>query len=70
MGAGCGGDGDPGRPSWHHFNIVGFPISQNKGSRDPSSYVKLSVGKKTYTSKVRVSGVQAWGKELSKQEGN
>jgi hypothetical protein len=26
--------------------------SQNKVSRDPSSYVKLSVGKKTYTSKV------------------
>ena len=26
---------------------------QNKASRDPSSYVKLSVGKKTFTSKVR-----------------
>ncbi|XP_063105140.1 extended synaptotagmin-3 isoform X4 [Cavia porcellus] len=26
-------------------------FTKNKGSRDPSSYVKLSVGKKTYTSK-------------------
>ena len=48
-------------PRWCHPHCCGFAPSQNKVSRDPSSYVKLSVGKKTYTSKVRKLGVSPWG---------
>ena len=38
--------------------FCGFAPSQNKVSRDPSSYVKLSVGKKTYLSKVSQLGME------------
>lgn len=59
--------------------FCGFAPSQNKVSRDPSSYVKLSVGKKTYLSKVSQLGMEPrtekmggptlfW--ERSKREGN
>lgn len=44
--------------------FCGFVPSQNKVSRDPSSYVKLSVGKKTHLSKVRQLGVQPRTKEM------
>ena len=38
---------------WVLSLFCGFVPSQNKVSRDPSSYVRLSVGKKTLLSKVR-----------------
>lgn len=49
---------------WLLSLFCGFVPSQNKVSRDPSSYVRLSVGTKTHLSKVRQLGVQPKTKEM------